>query len=244
MKIKIIAPITTKKFEEETQREAINFVSPGTEVDTECIEYGAASIECAYDETLCIPGILRVCEKAEKEGYDGVFISCMGDPGVSAARELLSIPVVGPARTSMLFAADLSHRFSIVTVLENVIVMLEELALGVGLKEKLASVRSVEIPVLALEDRKKLLQALVSESLKAIEEDGAHSIILGCTGMIGVTGEVEKGLRQKGHRVPVIYPVPVTIKYLEALVNLRLTQSKKTYMPPPDKERNIWERLR
>jgi allantoin racemase len=243
VKIKVIAPITTKSFEEETQREALQFVSPGTDVNTECIEFGTASIESAYDEALCVPGILKVCEKSQEDGYDGVFISCMGDPGVTAARERLDIPVVGPARASMLIASDLSHKFSVVTVLENVIVMLEEIAAGAGLKDKLASVRSVDIPVLALDDRKKLVSALVSESLKAIEEDGAHSIIFGCTGMIGVSEDVERGLLNKGYKVPVVYPVPVAIKYLELLIGLKLTQSKKTYIPPPDKQRNIWERL-
>lgn len=243
MKVKIVAPITTKSFEEETQGEALQFVSPGTDVDTECIEFGTASIESAYDEALCVPGILKVCEKAQNDGYDGVFISCMGDPGVSAAREQLDIPVVGPARASMLFAADLSHKFSIVTVLKNVIVLLEELVAGVGLERKLASVRSVEIPVLALEDKEKVAKAIVSESLKAIEEDGAHSIIFGCTGMIGVSEQVERGLLDKGYEVPVIYPVPVAIKYLETLIALKLTQSKETYMPPPEKQRNIWDRL-
>ena len=44
------------------------------------IEYGTASIESMYDESLCAPGIIRMAEKTQAEGYDGIFISCMGDP--------------------------------------------------------------------------------------------------------------------------------------------------------------------
>lgn len=243
MKIKVIVPITTKGFIEPTREEAEKFASEGTEIDVECLEYGTASIESMYDEALDAPGIIKVAEKAQADGFDGVFIDCMGDPALDAVRERLDIPVVGPARATMIYAADLAHKFSVVTVLENVIVLEENLALLLGVRDKLASVRSVEIPVLGLEDKEKLVSALANESLKAIEEDGAHAIIFGCTGMLGVADSISNALKKKGYKVPVIDPVAVAIKYLETLISLGLMQSKKTYMPPPEKERNILERL-
>ena len=243
MKIKVIVPITTKEFVEPTKEECERFASKGTEIDVECLEYGTASIESNYDEMLDAPSILKIADKAQAEGFDGIFIDCMGDPALDAARELVDIPVVGPARTSMLYAADLAHRFSVVTVLENVVPLEENLALLAGLKDKLASVRSVEISVLGLEEKEKLVRALVEEAVKAIEKDGAHAIVLGCTGMMGVAEDLSKALVEKGYAVPVIYPVAVSIKYLETLISLNLAQSKKTYMHPPEKERNLLERL-
>jgi len=155
----------------------------------------------------------------------------------------LDIPVVGAARPSMLYAADLASKFTIVTVIDNVIGMFENLARGIGLRDKLASVRTTDIPVLDLGNKEKTVKALVGESVKAIEEDGAHAIILGCTGMMGVAEDLAKALEQKGYEVPVIYPVPTAIRYLETLISLKLIQSKKTYMSPPDKDRNLLERL-
>jgi allantoin racemase len=243
VKIKVIIPVTTRNFIEPTREEVEKFASKGTEIDVEAIEYGTASIESAYDEMLDTPGIIKVAEKAQSQGFDGVITDCMADPALDAMREKLDIPVVGPGRVSMLYAADLAHRFSIVTVLENVVAILENRVMGLGLASKLASVRSVNIPVLELADVKKLTGALVAESIKAIEEDGAHAIVLGCTGMLGVSGDLSDALKRKGYEVPVIYPVAVAVKYLETLVSLGLTQSKKTYMPPPEKERNILGRL-
>ncbi|MDH5780971.1 MAG: aspartate/glutamate racemase family protein, partial [Dehalococcoidia bacterium] len=149
----------------------------------------------------------------------------------------------GPGSISMLCAADLAHRFSVVTVLENVVTILENRVMEVGLGSKLASVRFINIPVLDLTDVKKLTRALVDESIKAIAEDGAHAIVLGCTGMLGVADDLSDALKKKGYGVPVIYPVAVAVKYLEMLIALGLKQSKKTYMPPPDKDRNILGRL-
>lgn len=244
MRIKVILPLTTKELLEPTREEVKKFVSKGTEIDVEGLEYGTASIESMYDEMLDSPGIINAAEKAQSDGFDGIIIDCLGDPALEAVREKLDIPVVGPCRSSVLYAADLAHRFSIVTVLANLLVMLENRVMEVGLGSKLASIRSINIPVLALADVKKLTDALIDESIKAIEEDGAHAIILGCTGMLGVTDELSNALKKKGYEIPVIYPVAVSVKHLETLISLGLTQSKKTYMPPPEKERNLLQRLR
>jgi allantoin racemase len=243
MKIKVIVPVTTKSFVEPTRKEVEKFASKGTEVDAECIEYGAASIESSYDEMLVAPGIIKVGEKAQSDGFNGIITDCMCDPALDALREKLDIPVVGPCRASLLYAADLAHRFSIVTVLENIRAIIENKVMEAGLGGKLASVRSINIPVLDLTNVKKLTDALVGESVKAIEDNGAHAIILGCTGMLGVEADLQDALKKKGYEVPVIYPVAIAVKYLETLILLKLKQSKRTYMPPPDKERNVWERL-
>ncbi len=243
MKIKVIVPVTTKEFVAPTREEVEKFASKGTEIDVEAIEYGTASIESSYDEMLVAPGIIKVAEKAQSDGFDGVITDCMCDPALDALREKLDIPVVGPGSISILCAADLAHRFSIVTVLENALTVFENKVMEVGLGSKLASVRFVNIPVLDLTDVKKLTSALVDESIKAIAEDGAHAIVLGCTGMLGVADDLSDALKKKGYEIPVIYPVAVAVKYLEMLIALGLKQSKKTYMPPPDKERNILGRL-
>ena len=115
--------------------------------------------------------------------------------------------------------------------------MMENQAKIYGLADKLASVRSVDIPVLELEqDTPRLVQALVDESIEAIEKDGAHVIIFGCTGMLGCALGVQEGLVRRGYAgVPVIDPVPAAIKLAEALVDLGLSQSKRTYQSPPPK---------
>lgn len=244
MKVKVIVPVTTERFVEPTKKEVERFISKETDIDIDHLKYGTESIEASYDEILCAPDILRIVREAESDGYDGIFIDCMGDPALDAARELVDIPVVGPARTSMLYAADLSHKFSIVTILENVVPIEENLAMLAGVRDKLASVKSVDIAVLELEEEhEKLVKALAKEALKAIREDGAHSIILGCTGMMGVAEGLKNSLAAKGYEVPVIYPVAVGIKHLEGLISLEISHSKITYMHPPEKERNVLEKI-
>ena len=73
--------------------------------------------------------------------------------------------------------------------------------------------------------------------LNAIEKDGAHVLALGCTGMTGVASDLSRMLKKKGYDVPVIDPPAASLKFAEALVKMRIKQSKITYMEPPEKER-------
>jgi allantoin racemase len=98
-------------------------------------------------------------------------------------------------------------------------------------------VRAVNIPVLQLSDRDRAVTALVEQSIKAVKEDGAHVLIFGCTGMAGMAKDVEEGLRKEGITdVPVVDPPIIALKMAEALVDVGLSHSKRTYPVPPEKE--------
>ena len=198
---------------------------------------GPASVECRYDEAIATPDVLRQVKKAEQEGFDAVIVDCFGDVGVKAAREIAEMPVIGPGESSMLLAAALGQRFSVITVLRNLLPVVYETAEVLGLHRKLASVRYVDIPVLEVMDRERLKKALLREMLEALEKDGAQVLVLGCTGMSGVTSELSQRLRERGYDVPIVDPSGAALKFAEALVKMGLKQSKLTYMKPPEKER-------
>jgi len=70
-----------------------------------------------------------------------------------------------------------------------------------------------------------------------VREDGAHVLIFGCTGMIGLDKDVREGLAKQGiSDVPVIDPGILNLKIAEALADIGLTHSKRTYPMPPEKE--------
>jgi allantoin racemase len=115
--------------------------------------------------------------------------------------------------------------------------IIESLAAQYGVEKKLASVRNVNIPVLDLRDKKKLINALHREMLAAIKEDHAHVLVLGCTGMMGVAKEMKKRLKRDGYDVPVVDAVAASLKFAESLVSMGLKQSRVTFMSPPKKDR-------
>ena len=237
MKIMTINPTTAASSDQETQQEFAAYASPGTQINVARVDYGPASIECELDKAICVPAFLHKAQQAESEGYDAIISNCYCDPAVKPARELLNIPVVGPAESSMHIAATLGHRFSIVTVLPNIVPAIEHLADEYGLGKKLASVRYVSIPVLELADKGKLIDALHREMLRAIREDQAHVLVVGCTGMMGVAKELQRRLNKDGYEVPIVDPVGASVKFAETLVSMGLKQSRLTAMPPPKKSR-------
>jgi len=238
LKVKVIIPITSPALDAESEQEFASYAFPDTKISVTHLDYGPASIESELDEAICVPDFLNKAKQAEKEGYDAVISDCFLDPGVKAAREILSIPVVGAAEASMHFAASLGHRFSVVTVVPNIISSIENLAAEHGIGNKLSSVRYVSIPVLELGDKAKLIDALHREMVSAVKEDDAHVLVLGCTGMMGVAKEMERQLKRDGYEIPVVDPAAASLKFAESLVSMKLKQSRLTYMPPPEKPRS------
>jgi len=230
-------PITVSEFNQEVKREFEHLAAKGTEIEVVNLAKGPVSVESRYDEAVATPDILSKIKEAEQAGFDGVIVDCFGDVGVKAAREITNIPIVGAGEASMLFAAALGYRFSVITVLKNLVPLLGDAAKVLGVHQKLASVRYVDIPVLEVTDKERLKKALYREMLHAIENDGAHVLVLGCTGMTGVASDLSRMLKEEGYDVPVIDPSAASLKFAEALVRMGIKQSKITYMQPPEKER-------
>jgi allantoin racemase len=210
--------------------------SPGVVVSHAEIDTGPGSIESEFEAAMAVPGTVAKIIAAERDGVDAVVIDCMGDPGLRPSREIVSIPVIGPGQTGMLIAAMLGHTFSVVTVLRRLRPSFENTAALAGLSGKLASVRAVDIPVLALEaDLDRTRRLLVDEAAKAVEQDGAEAILFGCTGLLGCAAAVREGLLARGIDLPVIDPIPNAVAVAAAMARLGLAQSKRTYPAPPAK---------
>lgn len=205
------------------------FVSPGVTVEARPHGKGPRSIESMWEEYLSVPGLLESVVELEREGFDAVVPGCFGDPGIDAARELVNIPVLGPGASSMVVAANLGHRFSIVTVLENVVRPLENLALLTGVAPKLASVRQIGIPVLELNsDPERTFQRLLDVSREVITDDRADVLILGCGTLSFRALEAQEALG-----VPVLNPLQVTLRMAELVVSCGLSHSKLSHPVPP-----------
>lgn len=235
-KIRVVIPVV-RKDRSRSEKKFAGLSSQTHEISVVAIDRGPASIECEFDEALATPDVIAKILEAERDGCDAVVIDCFGDPGVRPGREVVDIPVIGAGEASMHLAAILGHRFSVVTVLENIVPLFKNNCKIYGLESKLASIRFVNIPVLDLHDTDvNVVDRLLIESIKAIEEDGAHSIALGCTGMAGLARAVQNELWKNDYKIPVIDPLEAALKMAQILVEMKLSPSKRTYPFPPKKE--------
>lgn len=233
-RIELITPIITEGIR--TLDEVAPYLRDDLTITHSLIEQGPASIESEFDEALAVPATIRRAMDAEAAGANAVIIDCMGDPGLHACREAVSIPVIGPAQSAMHVASMLGHRFSFVTVLDRLRAMVGKIVAGYGLTGNCASFRAIDVPVLDIaHDPARLNAALAREAAIAVRDDGADVIVLGCTGFLGCAEAMQQALRSDGLDVPVIDPIPLAVHMADALVKTGLSHSKRTYPRPGSK---------
>ena len=233
--IQIITPIITRGVR--LLDDVKPFEREDLEVRHSLLDQGPASIESEFDEALSVPDTIRKAIEAEQSGANAIVIDCMGDPGLNACREVVSIPVLGPCQTAMHIASMLGHHFSFITVLDRLRPMIDHIVAGYGLRENYASFEAVNVPVLEIgHDLGKLNDALTEKAIKAVTEAHAGAIVLGCTGFFGCADAISNGLAEKGFQVPVIDPIPLAIHVADTLIKTGLTHSKHIYPAPGRKE--------
>ena len=114
-KMKIIIPINDDAYNQELKEVAQSVAPPDLEIEVDNIKAGNTSIESRWDRMTNAPHVVDLVVDAEKQGFDGVFVSDFDYCGVEPAREVVSIPVIGGFRSSAYTAMMLSERFSIIT---------------------------------------------------------------------------------------------------------------------------------
>lgn len=205
--------------------------SPTTEIITTQPKAGPESIESYYDEYLAIPGILEAIILSEAN-FDAFVIACWGDPGIEAARELTTKPIVGIAEASMYVANMLAARWGVITTQHRTLDMVEKTIHKAGFSHRCVSIRTTGIPVAETETaREATVDALEAIGRLAIVEDKAEALCLGCAGMSRLDTELEQRLG-----IPIIDSVAAAVKMAESLVSLKKQTSKAlTYQPPEPK---------
>ena len=108
------------------------------------------------------------------------------------------------------------------TTLSRSIAPIEANLARYGLASRCARVRACEVAVLALDDPDSgAREKLSGEIGRAMVEDGAEAIVLGCAGMADLAADLARR-----HGLPVVEGVAAAVKLAEALVGLGLATSK------------------
>lgn len=234
-RIRVLVPLTglDERVLDNRRKMLDQFKGPRTEIEFAVIGSGPSSIESAYDEAYGAQDTLREVVRAEQEGVDAVIIWCAADANLEPARELVHIPVVGPASASYHLASLLADRFMVLTVLSHLAPLTRRLVEVAGLGRKLTSVRAIDIPVLDMEHAEdELFNRAVQQAEAAVAEEGAEAIVLGCMGMINLSERLAAHFRERGSPIPVINPGFASLKMAETLAVLGLSHSKLTYPTP------------
>ena len=219
------------------------FKGPETELEVISLTEGPRHLEYYSYGSLVVPKILKIIKEAEKEDFDAAIIGCFYDPGLRESREIVEkLVVTAPAEASMHIAATLGQRFSIIVGRTKWIPLMRENVIKYGFQDHLASFRPIGMGVPDLQiDPEETKRRIVQAVEKAIEQDGAEVIILGCTHQFGFYKELQDTLG-----VPVIDVALAAFNYAEFLVDLRnrhgwYFNKKNEYLSPTYEEIKAWK---
>lgn len=230
--IQVINPNTSQAMTHTIAEAARSVAAPGTHILASCPEQGVESIEGHFDEAIAAIGVLEQIKQGKAQGANGHVIACFGDPGLLAAREIASGPVIGIAEAAMHMATMVATRFSIVTTLPRTVIIARHLLQQYGFEHHCAALHAIDLPVLALEDGTGLAQRLVRERcIQAKKEDNSGAIVLGCGGMANLAKELTEEIG-----IPVIDGVTAAVKLVESLVALGIGTSKFGDLAYPNKK--------
>lgn len=228
MRILVVNPNSTASMTEKIGAAARRVASEGTEILAVTSTNGPESIEGFYDEAMALAGMLAVIRTTPN--YDAVVIACFDDTGLDAARCLTDKPVIGIGEAGYHMASMIANKFSVVTTLARSVPALEHNLHRYGLMARCSRVRSSEVAVLELEHPgSDACNRISAEIGRAVAEDRAEAIVLGCAGM----AELAHTLARE-HGLPVLDGVTCAVGLAEAMVRLRIHTSRLGgYSPPP-----------
>jgi allantoin racemase len=223
VRLNIVNPNTTAAMTRTIAVAAAKAARPDTVIRAVESAFGPASIEGAYDDAFAVPGLLVRIREGDAEGADAHVIACFDDTGLDAARALSNAPVVGIGEAGFHLASLLAHRFAVVTTLSRSVPVLENNLLRYGLERRCARVRATDVAVLELDNPASNARVKIgAEIARALEDDHAEAIVLGCAGMADLAASLSAEFG-----VPVIDGVAAAVVLAEGLAAIGLRTSKR-----------------
>jgi allantoin racemase len=214
-----------------------SYASPGTRIeigfpdDFEGSEVfhalGAESKLNGLHHMVEAPAIIKRIVWAEENGYDAVISSNTFDPGVDGGRLAVSIPVIGPLRTSMHVALTLADRVGITVPLASHVPYTWRILRSYGLDGFVSGMKPIGIYGKNLKQRKAEIFDTTVKMIRTLVDAGAE-IILPLGGAI-IPYVVDPAELAQATGVQVINTKVVCVRFAEMCVRFKMTHSAIAY---------------
>jgi len=185
----------------------------GPEIVCSTLVEGPYGIESQADvESVVMP--LRRLVEADNSS-DAFVIACYSDPGLDVCREGTARPVFGIAECGVLTALARAGRFGVIAISQRSIARHTRYLLQMGLVDRLAGERSLEVSVAETASGERTLDRMVEIGRQLKEQDGAEAVVMGCAGMARHRRPLEEALG-----IPVIDPTQAAVTMALGVVQL------------------------
>jgi Asp/Glu/hydantoin racemase len=187
-------------------------------IEPRTLAEGPPGIETQAHVDGVVAPLLAQCARLE-DPASAFVVACYSDPGLAALREQSKRPVLGIAEASILTAMTLGQRFGIISILSKSIPRHMRYVTSMGVMDRLAADRPLELGVLDLADETRTFARLKTVGTALRDEAMADVVILGCAGMTAFRADLETHLG-----IPVVEPCQAATAMAIGRVALQTTR--------------------
>ena len=154
----------------------------GPAIECVTLKEGPPGIDTqAHVESVVAP--ITAMVKSRDNDCSAFVIACYSDPGLHAAREVTSKPVLGIAECGILTALTLGQRFGVISILRESIPRHLRYVGQMGLNDRMAGDRAIGLRVVELVDEARTFNRMAEVAAELRDDDGADVLVMGCAGM-------------------------------------------------------------
>ena len=210
MRLLLVNPNTSVESTEAFAGLARRAATPGTEIVAVTGGFGARLMRSSAETTIGAHAALAAIAE-HVEGCDAVIVAAFGDYGVTPARDLFPVPVMGIADAAFTVLDLVGRRFAIVTVGRPMVEPIRRQVGEWGLGDRLTGVHVAE-PV---PDRGAYAEAASRVAAECLASERPESLLLVGPPLAAIHDELSQRLP-----VPALEGVSCAVKLVEALVGL------------------------
>lgn len=234
MKLAAVIPVInqTKEALKEAQSYLKQFVSSDVEISVYYLEKGVETIETETDILISSIALMDLAVELENKGYDGIYISCFGDPGLRAIREIVKIPVIGAFESTLSVALNVGDNITIFATDRGIITEMAYKIRTAGLSSRVTSVVNMNIDIADVFSYDSSDKKIINHLSKLVEssiENGSEVIVIGCGAFTKVVVDLNKKINGDKYTIPILEPDAICISTLESLVRNQIVASPLTY---------------
>jgi Asp/Glu/hydantoin racemase len=172
----------------------------GPQVHCVTLEQGPPAVQNQQDMALVAPLLSRLV--LERQTQAGAFVvACFSDPALALLREISQRPVFGIGECAVLEALTRGERFGVIAMGRSALGRHLRTYGAMGVLERFAGERAVDLSMLQLADREVTLQRMLEVGRELRDLHQADVLIMGCAGMAAYREPLQRELG-----VPVVEP--------------------------------------
>jgi len=217
MRIALVNPNTSTDVTRMMVRVATEQAGPNVEVTGFTAPFGAELI--TDPASLAVAGEAVASLTPELSDFDAVIVAAFGDPGLTALRTTLQVPITGIAEAGMAAAAKGGHRFAVVTTTSALCEEIVAIAAYYGHRNFAGTWTTPGDAATLHADPCALKAALTTAIEAAVREGEAEAVVIGG----GPLASAARTLATMAP-VPLIEPVPAAVYLTLDRLNMRMTQ--------------------